>query len=101
VWIKQNPSGKGFHMGQGYSSRSNAELCFLAIKGSPLRLAADVHQVVMAPVTTHSTKPEEVRRRIERLFPGPLLELYAREETPGWRCWGNEIAREQFLVAAE
>jgi N6-adenosine-specific RNA methylase IME4 len=73
----------------------------LATKGSPLRLAADVHQVVMAPVPTHSTKPEEVRRRIERLYSGPRLELYARKETPNWTCWGDEIARDHFLEAAE
>jgi N6-adenosine-specific RNA methylase IME4 len=108
VWIKTTRAasvvalgGKGLHVGQGYSSRSNAEFCFLATKGSPLRLVADVHQIVMAPVAEHSAKPEEVRRRIERLFPGPFLELYACRPAPGWSCWGDEIGREQFLVAAE
>jgi N6-adenosine-specific RNA methylase IME4 len=101
TWIKQNPSGDGLYTGQGYYSRANSEDVFLGIKGSPLRLATDVHQVVMAPVSEHSTKPEEVRRRIERLFCGPFLELYARKITPHWACWGDEIAREQFLVAAE
>ena len=44
-WIKQNPRGDGFHLGMGYWSRSNSEQCFIAIKGSPRRLATDVHQV--------------------------------------------------------
>ena len=70
-------------------------------KGSPLRLAADVHQVVMAPVGEHSAKPEEVRRRIERLFSGPYLELYGRNPVLGWTVWGNEIARDRFREAAE
>jgi N6-adenosine-specific RNA methylase IME4 len=92
VWIKQTPSGKGLHNGMGYYTRSNSEVCLLATKGSPLRLATDVHQVVFAPVGDHSAKPEEVRRRIERLFPGPYLELYGRnKDVPGWTVWGNEV----------
>jgi N6-adenosine-specific RNA methylase IME4 len=98
VWIKQNPSGEGLHTGNGYATRSNSEVCFLGIKGSPLHLATDVHQIVMAPVGEHSAKPEEVRRRIERLFPGPFLELYGRRPVPGWTVWGNEIRRDQFVV---
>jgi hypothetical protein len=50
----------------------------------------------MAPVREHSGKPEEVRQRIERLFPGPYLELYARKPAPGWTCWGNEIPHSEF-----
>jgi hypothetical protein len=43
----------------------------------------------------NSEKPEEVRRRIERLFAGPYLELFGRNPNPvrGWKVWGNEIAR--------
>lgn len=96
VWVKQNPSGDGVHSSMGYWSLANAEMCFIATKGSPLRLASDVHQVVMAPVGEHSAKPEEVRRRIERLFPGPYLELYGRKPVPGWTVWGNEIPRDHF-----
>jgi N6-adenosine-specific RNA methylase IME4 len=56
-------------------------------------------QVVMAPVGEHSAKPEEVRGRIERLFPGPYLELYGRKLVPGWTVWGNEIARGDMSIA--
>jgi N6-adenosine-specific RNA methylase IME4 len=61
------------YTGMGYYTRSNSEVCLIATKGSPLRLATDVHQIVIAPVGEHSAKPEEMRRRIERLFPGPYL----------------------------
>jgi N6-adenosine-specific RNA methylase IME4 len=91
VWIKQKPDGDGLHTGMGYWTRSNSEVCLLATRGSPTRLAADVHQVVLAPVGEHSAKPEEVRRRIERLLEGPYLELYGRKKVAGWSCWGNEI----------
>ena len=99
-WIKQTADGGGLHTGMGYYTRSNGEPCLLATKGSPLRLASDVHSVVMAPVGGHSAKPEEVRRRAERLFPGPYLELYGRKSVAGWTVWGNEIPRDGFGVAA-
>jgi N6-adenosine-specific RNA methylase IME4 len=101
VWVKENKSdGMIRNRGQGYWTLANAEMCFIATKGSPLRLANDVHQVVMAPVGEHSEKPEAVRVAIERLFPGPYLELYGRKPVPGWTVWGNEIPRGQ-LEAAE
>jgi N6-adenosine-specific RNA methylase IME4 len=100
-WVKTNADGQGLHTGMGYWTRSNSEFCLIATKGSPLRLATDVHQIVMAPVGEHSAKPEEVRRRIERLFPGPYLELYGRKLVPGWTVWGNEIPRADFTPQAK
>jgi N6-adenosine-specific RNA methylase IME4 len=71
VWVKPNADDTP-RTGNGYWTRSNSEYCLLATKGKPMRLARDVHQVVLAPVGEHSVKPEEVRRRIERLFAGPF-----------------------------
>jgi N6-adenosine-specific RNA methylase IME4 len=95
LWVKQNPNGEGLFTGMGYHTRANTEPCLLATRGSPRRLARDVHQVVMAPVGEHSKKPEEVARRIERLYAGPYLELFARGEARrGWATWGNEARPE-------
>jgi N6-adenosine-specific RNA methylase IME4 len=96
VWVKLTPSGDGLHTGMGYFTRSNSEYCLLATKGSPTRLARDVHQIVFAAVGEHSAKPEEVRRGIERLVEGPYLELYGRKPVAAWTVWGNEIKRDQF-----
>ena len=99
VWVKTNPgakaitlAGEGLHWGGGYHTRANTEACLLATRGAPRRLSNDVHQIVIAPVAEHSAKPDEVYRRIERLYPGPYLELFARKPRAGWRTWGNEIA---------
>lgn len=43
------------------------------------------------PVQNHSHKPEEQYAVIERVSPGPYLELFARRRQPGWDVWGNEI----------
>jgi N6-adenosine-specific RNA methylase IME4 len=98
VWVKTtknaqliNVDGDGLHWGMGYATRANTEVCLLATHGWPWRLAADLHQVVLAPVGEHSAKPGEVARRIERLYPGPYLELFARRPREGWTCWGNEL----------
>jgi len=39
----------------------------------------------------HSHKPEEQYAIIERMSPGPYLELFARRRQHGWHVWGNEI----------
>jgi N6-adenosine-specific RNA methylase IME4 len=96
TWIKENRSGDGLFWGMGYWTRANAEVCLLATKGSPKRQAKDVHQVVMSPVSEHSRKPDEVQVRIERLLPGPYLELFGRRPTPRWTVWGNQISRNLF-----
>ena len=46
---------------------------------------------LFAPLQDHSHKPEEMYPIIERVSPGPYLELFARRPQPNWDAWGNEI----------
>lgn len=96
TWAKLNPSGEGFHMGQGYWTRANPETCLLATRGNPKRLNADVRQLMVSPVMEHSRKPDEIHERIERLVAGPYLELYGRRPRDNWTVWGDQISREDF-----
>ena len=101
AWAKQVPSGKEFSpisadenwfFGQGWDgTRANTEVCLLFLKGKPKRLNADVRQLIVSPVEEHSKKPDGQYERIERLFAGPYLELFARQKHDGWYAWGNEI----------
>ncbi|MCK1693693.1 MT-A70 family methyltransferase [Bradyrhizobium sp. 144] len=91
TWVKQNASGEGWHMGQGYWTRANPEQCWLATKGNPKRLYADVRQLIVAPVMEHSRKPDEWLDRIEHLTEGDYLELQARRPRKGWTSWGDEL----------
>jgi len=99
VWVKTTKNAKvitldgdGLHWGMSRTATcSNTEFVLLATRGHPLRLAADMHQVIFAPVGEHSEKPDEAYRRMERLYPGPYLELFARRPRDGWTTWGNEI----------
>jgi len=43
------------------------------------------------PLQKHSQKPEEQYAIIERLSPGPYLELFARRKQKGWSVWGDGI----------
>ena len=72
--------------------RSNVEICMLATKGHPKRVAKNIHQVIISHVEEHSKKPAEARRRIEALMGDvPQIELFARRPARGWDIWGNEV----------
>ena len=93
TWVKRRESGAE-HIGTGYYTRANPETCLLGTRGSPGRpLHGDVRQLLEAPVREHSRKPDEVYGRIERLYCGPYIELFARTERPGWQSWGNEVGK--------
>lgn len=94
VWVKQNKKSPSLFWGMGYWTRANAEICVIATKGSPKRLSAGVHQVVLSPVEEHSKKPDEVRERIVQLMGDvPRIELFARQNADGWDSWGNEVPK--------
>ena len=79
--------------GMGNWTRSNAEICLLAVKGNPKRLNADVHSIIYAPIDVHSRKPKETRDKIIRLVGDlPRIELFARKATEGWDVFGNEVS---------
>ena len=91
-WVKQNPKNSGIYSGMGQWTNGNAELCLLATKGNPQRVARNIKQIVLAPRGRHSAKPPEVRDRINALMGGGhCIELFAREQVDGWDCWGNEV----------
>lgn len=69
-----------------------AEICLLATKGHPKRQSNKVHQFIISPVEQHSKKPDITREKILALMGDlPRIELFARQHTPGWDVWGNEI----------
>ncbi len=84
VWIKANRRALTLYWGMGFWTRSNAEICLLAMRGHPKRMSKSVHQVIITPKEEHSKKPDEARRRIEALMGDiPRVELFARQHPPG------------------
>ena len=93
VWNKTNRQGAPY-TGLGFYTRSGAEVCLLGIRGKYPRRpgATKIMQVITAPrIHKHSAKPKEQYDRIEQLFEGPYIELFARHKHPEWNAFGYEI----------
>lgn len=93
-WIKTNKNNGEPFFGIGYYTKSNCEVCLLAIKGKPSNLKKSnyVSSCVISQRREHSRKPDEIRDRITQLVGDvPRIELFARQYAEGWDCWGNEV----------
>ena len=91
TWVKKNKKSLTNFWGMGRWTRSNAEVCLLAVKGKPQRVSMGVHSIIEEPVMQHSRKPQIVRDRIIELVGDvPRIELFCREAPHGWDTWGNE-----------
>ncbi|CTQ45749.1 Transcriptional activator, adenine-specific DNA methyltransferase [Roseibium aggregatum] len=85
---------KSFHVGMGYWTRANPELCLFATRGKPKRVSKSVRRLVVDPVREHSRKPDRIRDDIVSLCGDvPRLEMFARSAAPGWDVVGNETEK--------
>lgn len=92
LWLKKNRKADSWYFGLGFWTRGNAEVCLLATRGHPKRKSKKVHQFIISPIEAHSKKPDIVRDKIVELAGDvPRIELFARQVTPGWDVWGNEV----------
>jgi N6-adenosine-specific RNA methylase IME4 len=91
TWAKTNRTRPGYFTGLGYWTRANPEMCLLATKGKPKRLAKNIPQLVVSERQRHSQKPL-LHKQIEKLVDGPYIELFARQKPyDNWDYWGNEV----------
>lgn len=94
-WDKYNPVTGKRAFGGGYGTRKNLEPCLLA-RTANFKLKTElksrsVRDLIRQPRRENSRKPDEQYERIEEMFDGPYLELYARQERYGWDAAGNEV----------
>lgn len=93
TWVK-------FRLGLGNYLRNSTEHLLFATRGkAPVNFRSQPTWI-NAPVQDHSHKPEEQYALIERISPGPYLELFARRRPPttaGWSVWGNQIQSDVTL----
>jgi len=76
-----------------YLRNATEQLIFATRGRAPVQFKAQPTWAFM-PLQDHSHKPEEQFAIIERVSPGPYLELFARRRPPSdkdWSVWGNEI----------
>jgi N6-adenosine-specific RNA methylase IME4 len=81
------------HVGLGLTTRKNAEFVVLGRRGNAKRVSKKVREIILAPVREHSRKPDEFYRRAVEYAAGPYLELFGRQQRPGWTTWGNQTDR--------
>lgn len=84
AWVKPQ-------MGMGNYWRNSHELLLLGVRGGLVAESKGEMSWLQARRERHSVKPEGVRQRIERLSPGPYLEMFGRSTYTGWTVYGNEI----------
>lgn len=76
--------------GMGRTFRMSHETCLVGRRGRPKRLSGSVRSAFFAPIREHSEKPEEFFELVERISPGPYLELFSGgHRRPGWTCLGE------------
>lgn len=91
IWIKPQ-------LGMGNYWRVSHEYLLLGVRGRLPFSDRTCRSWQSARRTMHSRKPFLFRELIERVSPGPYLELYGREEqkSGGWTVYGNQIERRLF-----
>jgi len=84
VWVKPK-------LGIGNYWRVSHEFLLFAIRGKLEFQDRSQMSWIKAKRESHSTKPQVFRSVIEKVSPGPRIELFARGQCLGWECWGNQI----------
>lgn len=92
-WIKKNPKTGKYAFGCGYGTRKNLEPVLLARRGKPVLKNRSTRDFLYSPRREHSRKPPEQYERIEAMYDGPYLEMFAREKRTGWDVFGNEVTK--------
>lgn len=86
-WIKPK-------MGVGNYLRTASETCIFAVRGKlPPKCKNQINWLIDYPTSLHSEKPRSFTSIVERVSPGPYLELFCRKRpasAENWYCWGNE-----------
>lgn len=102
VWDKETKTGKD-HFGMGYATRASTESALIGYRGKLSNIIQDrsVRSKIRAKVGRHSEKPNEFREAIVKICGDvPRIELFSREQFPGWDAWGNELEMMNKQVTA-
>lgn len=89
-------------LGLGHFTRGVTEHMILGTRGTAKSLIynrsipnyLETHYAFVAPLGRHLEKPDESYQLIERLTPGPYMELFSRKRRDGWLQFGNELPAE-------
>jgi len=101
VWEKLSKKGKPTTKPGNYTSQE-CEYVLLGAKERIKPAVKLVRQVIREPVREHSRKPDEARRRIERMYPTQKkIEIFATEHAAGWDSYGYEVGKYGLVTRDE
>ena len=80
-------------MGMGRYLRWCSEYVIFAVRGKLPTLRNDILGAIFAETRTHSEKPDRFFELVEMASPAPRVELFARQNRPGFKAWGNEVGK--------
>ena len=106
VWVKTRKDGevRGAMGVPPTFTKPNAEYLLVGTtckKGRPYKLSSFKEpQIIMAPATRHSEKPELFQDAIERVIGSDKrkLELFARRSRDDWDCTGLELTGHDYTT---
>lgn len=85
TWHKEGNLGMGFYF------RGETEHVLFGVRGGAgIPVERRERNFFSAPKGAHSAKPDCFLDLVERVSPGPYLEMFAREARFGWDYWGDQ-----------
>jgi len=103
AWVKIR--NEKLQFGIGRYMRGCHELLLFGVRGkthlpdvAPVSVFGDL-SVLVDERTEHSRKPIDQYELIESISPGPRVELFARENRPGYTSWGNQLILDETIIS--
>lgn len=107
TWVKRKPVNDNW-IGMGFYYRGVTEHVLFGVRGALSVFRKDQPNIFYAPHGEHSEKPAAFYDMVERMSPGPYLDVFARKQRFNWDTFGDEafnfgteMPASAFLGAAE
>jgi len=78
------------HIGLGHFFRNSTEHILFCARGKLDVKQHDIPTAFIAERHAHSEKPAAFYDMVQRMSPGPYLDVFARKQRMGWDSWGDE-----------
>ena len=92
TWVKTAKTGAPHGGGMGWFFRGATEHVLFGVKGNkPIPSALRKPNVILAPPTGHSVKPDAFYDLLDGIYADDTkIDIFARRARQGWTVWGDE-----------
>jgi N6-adenosine-specific RNA methylase IME4 len=98
TWVKTTGAGQVHGGGMGWFYRGATEHVLFGVKGNKaIPSASRRANVIMAPPTGHSVKPDAFYAMLDGIYATERkIDIFARRSRSGWDVYGNEVEHDIF-----